>query len=51
MVKAIVLKGKYKGIWYGEVSCRKTGYFDIKNKDGQRIIQGINPNILHCAKI
>lgn len=42
MVKAIVLKGKYKGIWYGEVSCRKTGYFDIKNKDGQRIIQGIN---------
>lgn len=42
MVKAIVLKGKYKGIWYGEVSCRKTGYFDIKDKEGQRVVQGVN---------
>ena len=42
MVKAIVLKGKYKGIWYGEVACRKSGYFDIKDKEGQRVVQGVN---------
>ncbi len=42
MVRAIVSKGKYRGTWYGEVACRKTGYFDIKNKEGQRVVQGIN---------
>lgn len=42
MIKAVVLKGKYKGVWFGEVSCRKNGYFDIKNTEGKRIAQGIN---------
>lgn len=42
MVKAVVPRGKYKGIWFGEVSCRKTGSFDIKGKNGKRIAQGIN---------
>lgn len=42
IVKAIIPKGKYKGTWFGEVACRKTGYFDIKNKEGQRIVQGVN---------
>ncbi len=42
MVKAKVPKGKYQGAWQGEVACRKTGYFDIKNKEGQRVVQGIN---------
>ncbi len=41
MVKAIVQRGKYKGVWFGEVACRKTGNFDIKGKDGKRIAQGI----------
>ena len=42
IVKAVVPKGKYKGILFGAVACRKTGYFDIKNKEGVRIGQGIN---------
>jgi len=42
MVKAIVPRGKYQGVWFGEVACRKTGSFDIKGKDGKRIVQGIN---------
>lgn len=42
MVKAEIPKGKYKGIWYGEVACRNSGYFDIKNKEGQRVVQGVN---------
>nr|WP_241738724.1 RNA-guided endonuclease IscB [Anoxybacillus flavithermus] len=42
MVKANVPKGKYQGVWFGEVACRKTGSFDIKGKDGKRIAQGIN---------
>ncbi len=41
MVKAVVPKGKYRGIWYGKVACRKTGYFDIKS-NGQRVAQGIS---------
>lgn len=40
MVKTMIPKGKYKGIYFGEVACRKSGYFDIKNKDGQRVVQG-----------
>jgi 5-methylcytosine-specific restriction endonuclease McrA len=42
MVKVEIPKGKYKGIWYGEVACRNSGYFDIKNKEGQRVVQGVN---------
>lgn len=42
MVKAEIPKGKYKGIWYGEVACRKSGSFDIKDKEGQRVVQGVN---------
>ncbi|MEK5326168.1 RNA-guided endonuclease IscB [Aeribacillus sp. FSL M8-0254] len=42
MVKAVVSKGKYKGVWFGEVACRKSGSFDIKGKDGKRIAQGIS---------
>ncbi len=40
MVKAIVPKGKHKGIWYGSVACRSTGSFNINLKKGR--IQGIN---------
>ena len=46
VVKAMIPKGKYKGIWMGAVACRKSGYFDIKNKEGVRIVQGINYNYL-----
>ena len=42
VVKAMVPKGKYRGTWYGAVACRKNGYFDIKNKEGKRIAQGIS---------
>ena len=40
MVKAVVTKGKKIGTYYGRVSCRKTGSFDIKTIKGR--IQGIN---------
>ncbi len=40
MVKATVLKGKYKGIWYGSVACRSTGSFNINLKKGR--IQGVS---------
>ncbi len=42
IVKAIVPKGKHQGTWIGAVACRKTGYFDIKNKEGVKAAQGIN---------
>jgi len=42
MVKSIVSRGKYKGVWFGEVACRKIGSFDIKGKDNKRIAQGIS---------
>jgi len=42
VIKATIPKGKYKGVHIGAVACRKTGYFDIKNKEGVRIAQGIN---------
>jgi hypothetical protein len=42
MVKAVVPKGKYKGTWIGTIACRKNGYFDIKDKTGERIAQGIS---------
>jgi 5-methylcytosine-specific restriction endonuclease McrA len=40
MVKAVVPKGKNKGIWYGRVLCRKIGFFDLKTRDKR--VQGIN---------
>jgi hypothetical protein len=40
MVKAVVPKGKYKGIWYGSVACRSTGSFNINLI--KRRVQGIN---------
>jgi hypothetical protein len=42
IVKAVITKGKYNGIHIGAVACRKTGSFDIKNKEGIRVAQGIN---------
>ncbi|QAV27304.1 HNH endonuclease [Neobacillus thermocopriae] len=42
IVKANVPKGKYQGVWFGEVACRKNGSFDMKDKDGKRIAQGIS---------
>jgi hypothetical protein len=40
VIKATIPKGKYKGIHIGAVACRKTGSFDIKNKEGVRVVQG-----------
>ncbi len=40
MVKAIISKGKYKGIWHGSVACRSTGNFNINLIKGR--LQGIN---------
>ncbi|MCH4890345.1 HNH endonuclease [Acidaminobacter sp. JC074] len=40
LVKANVPKGKKKGTYYGIVSCRTSGYFNIKTKHGT--VQGIN---------
>jgi len=45
MVKALVPKGKYKGVYEGAVSVRKSGYFDIKS-GGRRVAQGISHR--HC---
>lgn len=46
IVKASVPKGKYSGVWIGAVACRKSGYFDMKNKEGVRMVQGISYK--HC---
>jgi len=40
IVKAVVTKGKKKGIYEGKVSVRASGYFNIKTKNG--IVQGIS---------
>lgn len=40
MIKAVVPKGKYEGIWYGSVACRSTGSFNINLIKGR--VQGIN---------
>ena len=40
MVKAVVPKGKKKGVYFGRVACRSSGSFDIKTLNGR--IQGIN---------
>ncbi len=42
IVKANIPKGKYKGTMTGSIACRKTGRFNIKNKDGIKLAQGIN---------
>jgi len=42
VVKAEILKGKYKGLHIGNIAARKTGYLDIKNNFGKRIAQGIS---------
>lgn len=42
MVKAIVPKGKYKGVHYGTISMRTTGRCDIKDLLAVRIAQGID---------
>ncbi|WP_253701192.1 RNA-guided endonuclease IscB [Bacillus sp. FJAT-29814] len=41
MVKAIVPKGKYQGTWFGQIAMRSSGYVDIKDKNGKRMVQGI----------
>ena len=41
IVKAIVPRGKYAGIWMGMVAVRASGFFDIKDKNGKRVCQGI----------
>ena len=40
MVKAVVQKGKKKGVYYGTVGCRSNGYFNIKTQSS--VIQGIS---------
>ncbi|MFB2977626.1 RNA-guided endonuclease IscB [Microseira sp. BLCC-F43] len=40
IVKAVVTKGKKVGGYFGRVSCRATGCFDISTKDGR--VQGIS---------
>ena len=39
LVKAVVLKGKKKGVYIGRVAARANGYFNITTKDGTN--QGI----------
>jgi hypothetical protein len=34
LVKAVVLKGKKKGVYIGRVAVRASGYFNITTKDG-----------------
>ncbi len=41
LVVANVPKGKYQGIWIGQVAVRSSGYFDMKT-DGKRAVQGIS---------
>jgi hypothetical protein len=41
MVKAKIPKGKYQGIWFGQIAMRSTGYVDIKGLDGKRLVQGV----------
>ncbi|WP_292488065.1 RNA-guided endonuclease IscB [Methanohalobium sp.] len=49
IIKAVVPKGKYKGIWKGAVACRSSGSFDIKN-GAKRIAQGINHKYLELVQ-
>lgn len=41
IVRAVVTKGKYAGIYKGIVAVRASGYFDIKDVHGKVIAQGI----------
>ena len=41
-VRASIPKGKYRGLWTGRVLLRKSGYFDIKDLSGHRIVQGVS---------
>ncbi|MFP4655091.1 MAG: hypothetical protein ACLFMM_05370 [Methanohalobium sp.] len=41
IIKSVVPKGKYKGIWKGAVACRGSGSFNIKI-GAKRIAQGTN---------
>lgn len=50
IVKAVVTKGKKKGVYEGKVSVRASGSFNIKTKNGT--VQGISHkycNLLHRA--
>lgn len=49
-VQANIPKGKYKGIWRGRVTIRKTGYFDIKDGSGKRICQGVSAKYLRILQ-
>lgn len=40
-------KGKYAGIWHGQVAVRKSGYFDLKDRNGKLLTQGILYRYLH----
>lgn len=40
-VKAEIPKGKYKGVHYGYVFVRTSGYFDIRGSKGKTMAQGI----------
>jgi 5-methylcytosine-specific restriction endonuclease McrA len=42
MVKAKIQKGKYQGIWFGQIAMRSSGYVDIKGLDGNRLVQGVH---------
>lgn len=42
LVRAIVPKGKYAGVWTGTVAVRASGSFDLKDVSGKRIAQGIH---------
>jgi 5-methylcytosine-specific restriction endonuclease McrA len=42
LVKTDIPKGKYVGKYAGRVAVRSTGYFDIKDRTGTRICQGVS---------
>lgn len=48
MVKANVLKGKHKGVYYGSVACRSNGNFNINLLKGR--MQGINYKYINCIQ-
>jgi len=42
MVVANLPQGKYKGMWFGRIAVRASGYFDIRDGTGKRICQGVS---------
>lgn len=42
MVKAVVPKGKFQGTWIGQIAMRSSGYVDIKDLNGKRLVQGVH---------